>query len=1572
MPISDALVIGEDWISEHYFTTDATKESFQGRVLARRKEWEEQDESTRSRFTAARGELESCLAEPADEGTDDDRAKNLYDEVTRILGFRTGQFSAVKEGPVEYIRPANQDSSKPLALIAARPTATIEELIDKHSPTLLEAWDRDDEDTIVSVSTTLSTLMTNADGPDFALVLAGRWCLIAERTRWPEGRWLAVDLQLVCERNDGKRGGEIDRALTCLDAASLAPDPSGDTWWAQTLDESVKHTVGVSKDLQDGVRESIELIANEVVRRRLTQDLDPLPDDQAQPLAVQALRYLYRILFLLYAEASPELEVLPVGAEEYDRGYGLDRLRDLALTELQTERAQRGTHLYQSLERLFRLVDGGHTPTHDENVAEGLTFNALRADLFRPQATALIDEVRLGNNTLLEVLRKLLLSKESRKKQRGFISYVELGINQLGAVYEGLMSYTGSFAHEDLYEVAPAGDRSKGSWVVPISDSSHLDKKDFVQETDPETGAENAIIHRRGEFVFRLSGRDRQRSASYYTPEVLTRFTVEQALAELLDQDEHTTTADEILQLTICEPALGSGAFAIEAVRQLAEQYLRRREDELGERIDPERRPAELQKVKAHIALHQVYGVDLNATAVELAEVSLWLDTMAPGLQAPWFGLRLRRGNSLVGARRALYAAHRVKDKSWLKTAPEPAPLTPAGRVPEERSGGGVSRPPGETAGLDTASARQVGRVPEERSGGGVSRPGPSVETQIHHFLLPANGWGSAVEVPKSVRDLADPELLSRLKKWRTSVRKKPTAPQLKKLQNLAERVEVLWDVALRRLTIAEAESGRSIDLWGRDANQRHNAVTREQIEESLADPNGAYRRLRRVMDAWCALWYWPLTESEIEPPTLDQWITACEQLIGVAPDRKHAWMDTFGSATDWTELGVAEEADLNLNGAQPVSLVLDKFPWLGVCERVAGEQGFFHWELDFATVFARGGFDLQVGNPPWVRPVVDVESLLADSDPWWAVTTKASESAKAAQREMDLAVPGVIEHILDGSTEASVLGDVLGDLAVYPLLSGQPDLYRAFMSQVWNHASLKGISALIHMESHFTDEKAPALRTESYRRLRRHWQFINELKLFDIHHLNTYGVNIYGAALDPHFLHATSLYHPDTVTRSFKHDGSGDEPGIKDPEGNWDQRPHRSRLQHVTESTLRLWQDVLGNESWASTPMVYTVNSAALRTLGQLSMASRVSSLKLEFSAGWHERADRERGRFISKWGKAEWRDAILQGPHLHVSTPLYKEPNSTMRNNLDWSATDFEALAPDALPVTAYKPAGDRATYDAQYTHWGEDRAPARDFYRVAWRRMAANTGERTLISSLIPPGAAHVNAVLSAGTSGSARTLIQLQATLSSLLLDFFVRAAPKGDIYAANLSRLPLIASDHRLEPALIDRALRLNCVTDAYTDLWAECWDDEFATATPILERFDERPIGPKWTVDTPLRRAVDRRNAQVEIDALVALMLDVPVDDLCTIYRTQFAVLYGYDKNAYTYDANGRLVPNSVLTVWRKKGDAITAEERTATHPGSGTDYVYELPFATRDREADFRTAYAEFERRLAATEGRS
>lgn len=199
---------------------------------------------------------------------------------------------------------------------------------------------------------------------------------------------------------------------------------------------------------------------------------------------------------------------------------------------------------------------------------------------------------------------------------------------------------------------------------------------------------------------------------------------------------------------------------------------------------------------------------------------------------------------------------------------------------------------------------------------------------------------------------------------------------------------------------------------------------------------------------------------------------------------------------------------------------------------------------------------------------------------------------------------------------------------------------------------------------------------------------------------------------------------------------------------------------------------------------------------------------------------------------------------------------------------------------------------------------------------------------------------------------------------LLFDFQTRVRNRNDIINQDYERLPLLDNTHHLARCVSLRALRLNCVTEAYAALWAACWDDSFLDDKPILERYDERPVGPTWTRDTPLRRAEDRRNAQAEVDVMVAMMLGVPIEDLCTIYRTQFAVLYDYDhgrgQGAYVYDANGRQVPTPVRQAWQKRGrpdtnDDMPLSERTHTHPGSGVDYVYTLPFRIRDRESDFR-----------------
>jgi hypothetical protein len=1526
---SDAFVVGEDWISEHYFNTESTKQSFQSRVAALRKSWDERtkdgEQIPSSRLSAVRRDLLSALASEAMDAATYDSA--VLTPLAAALGYADARWHRTVTGPVTIVAPTDTPDSPAGAVVRAHRVDDLSDLLAKDAATLLEPFTPDDADAVSSVARCLSYLFSGDDTPAFAVVLSGTWAILAERDRWAEGRYLAVDLQLVLDRNDTKRAGEFDRAVAVLSAETVLPDVDGTQWWAETLDDSVKHTVGVSKDLREGVRESIEIIANEVVRRRKAEGLDPLPETEANVLARQSLRYLYRILFLLYAEASPEMKVLPVGDPEYALGYGLDRLRELVLVELGEESRHR-THLYSSLATLFRLVDAGHDAgvqhDADETLREGLTFNPLNADLFAKAATSLIDEVGLGDGALQRVLQLLLLTRENQVKKgrdRGFISYADLGINQLGAVYEGLMSYTGFFAKEPLLEVAPGGDGSKGSWIVPVSRIDGIAEKDFVRVTDPITGESKPRRYSGGEFVFRLSGRERQTSASYYSPEVLTKFVVSQALEELLDQDGHRTTAEEILGLSVCEPALGSGAFAIEAVRQLAEQYLDRREHETGERIDPDERPRELQKAKAAIALHQVYGVDLNATAVELAEISLWLDTMVDGLKAPWFGLRLRRGNSLIGARRAVYTQKQVTDKAWLNDTPADVPVS--------------------TLVDDMAE----GRVGSATSG------------KIHHFLLPADGWGSAVEA-KEAKELA-PDAHAALRSWRNAIRRKPTNPQLKRLTALTHRVETLWQFTLRRLEIAGAQVRRDIELWHDPrtmTDEQGAAVSRADIEAFLRDPDGAYQRLRRVMDAWCALWFWPLTDATtqgITPPTLDEWIEGLEATLGrnseAKPRRGGEGAQTLGLPTTWGNLADAEAVDLGYAGAASSDELVDRFAWLRVAREVSEANGFFHWELDFAGVFARGGFDLQVGNPPWVRPRSDVDALLAEGDPWWQLAVKPTQAQVKAKREQTMELDGIRELLVDGTADVACTAAFVGSPINYPHLVGlQPDLYRCFMEQTWAHLSPRGAVALIHPESHFTDEKAGALREATYSRLRRHWQFLNALFLFEVHDQVSYGIHVYGSRRAPAFLMATNLYHPETVVGSLRHDGSGPEPGLKTQEGSWDLRPHQSRITRVDLDRLASWHALLEDEATpvTRTRMVYAVNRATADVLAKLSRAPRLGALGLDFSRGWDESIDRKKGMFDVQWGPVEsWDYAIMQGPHLFVGNSFYKSPNPTMLHNQDWSPIDLETLGPDAMPVTAYKPAKPKAEYDAAYTHWGEDRDPARSHYRVAWRCFVGNnTGQRTLQSALIPPGTAHVDAIFSASVPGDVRMLAVAAGASFTLLADLVIRTAGKKHVRAPQFAQLPLMSND-RLSPLFVERALELTALTSAYGSLWMDAF-------------------GSPWTPQSPARRDRDRRQALIELDAIMALSLGVTVDELATVYRTQFPVLYGYDRNVYYYDANGRLVPNEVLKVWRQKGESITQEERTATN-ASGNTYEYELPFVTLDREADLRQAYAHFERIL-------
>ena len=1510
MATYDSIINVDEWISDHYFSTDEG-ESFTKRVKDRTKEWAQLEEESNTaspikRLQAQRGGLQNAFATEAE--TDAlVRAAFSYGEPTEQRYTRAGD-TFTYQGWV--------GNARTLAVISAEANedTTEEDLTSLPVVGGITAEGKEPEQ--AKVSKLVGDLFLAAEPPEFIVILAGAWAVIAERESWPLGRYLAVNLQLAVERNDTKKAGELERVAVILARENLERAADGTTWWAETRDQSQQHAVKVSGDLRDAVRESIEIIGNDVLERRREQNL-PTDGVDGNELAHQSLRYLYRILFLLFAEASPELAILPTGAPEYVEGYGLDRLRDQILNPPVTDKARRGTHLYDSLQLLFTQVNDGHDPLETEDADEdaqneGLTFRNLEADLFKREATSLIDEVKLSNDALTRVLQNLLLSKVSAGKDRGFISYATLGVTELGQVYEGLMSYHGFIAQEDLYEVAPKGDASKGSWVLPTHAADTVPQDSLVMETKQmEEGGTSKVRreHPAGSFVFRQSSRDRERSASFYTPQVLTEFTVGQAI-EVLQEEGRVKTSEDVLSLTICEPAMGSGAFAVEAVRQLAELYLKLREDELDTQVDPEQRTVELQKVKAHIALHQVYGVDLNPTAVELAEISLWLDTMTSQLKAPWFGLHLRRGNSLIGALRSTYSTAQLKKRVWLSSVPR--------REPVENLAKAIDA--GETKDLNATS-------------------------RIHQFLLPSATWGAAADA-KDLKKLAADEVKA-MKAWKKSVTgKAPTKEQAKKLTSLAARVESLWAITLSKMRIAEDQIRRDIDIWGREIEHTAKNIRREQIEQELLDDTeGAYLRLRLAMDAWNALTFWPLTEVDVLPD-LDEWLATLTDLLGVDTQARDASQIRLASATDWDELVELERTEIGLSGARKIETVLANHPWLRVVRSVAADQGFFHWDLDFAAVFARGGFDLQVGNPPWVRPRTDLDALYSEADPWFSLAHKPTQAAKNARREQWNNDTATRATVFRGLGESVATAAVLTDITRYPHLIGQqPDLYRGFMERTWGNASADGVTSLIHPESHFTEKKAAPLRRGAYLRLRRHWQFLNELKLFDIDNHVTYGVHLYGHyKTAPSFVNAASLYHPSTVQESLSHDGSGNLPGLKDDNGNWDLRPHRDRIQTVDLKALEVWHSILEDDSvpLIESRMAYTVNTEAATVLEKLAAAPRIRELGLQFSSGWHETADKKAGYFDTGWAHPDsWDDVILQGPHLGVSTPMIKQPNSGLKSNKDWSEIDLEAMPADFIPATAYQPdRQSQARFDSDFGSW--DGVSQQTYFRVAWRAMAASAGYRTLYPALVPVGATHVHAVDTLSALDDTSTTALAGAQLSSLLHDFVVRSAVGSNLAPAVIQTLPFQASS--LEKHLQKNYLRLNCLTEAYAPLWEEL-------------------VGEPWDVDTPSRKDEERRAAQVEIDAIVALSLGVTADELCMIYRTQFPVMRRYDQED-RFDANGRKVPKEIVKADAKLKDGaqLSVADRTWVHSQSGVEYVFEYPFRQLDREADMREAYARFE----------
>ena len=1406
-------------------------------------------------------------------------------------------------------------------------------------------------------------LFGTAEPPRFVMLIGMNQIALIDRNKWNEKRYLQFELEEIFSRLENTT---LQAMSVLLHKDSLCPD-DGKVLLDELDEQSQKNASGVSQDLKYALRESIELLGNEVLydmKARLGRDLDAEPVDAGQ-LTLECLRYMYRMLFVLFIESRPELGYAPIKAQSYYSGYSLESLRDIADNiRDDVNEVGDGYYLHETLAKLYELIYDGYPKTEDElkkatgsdSLHDMFLIAPLKAHIFDPEYTKMITAAKLRNSCMLRIIDLMSLTRATGRKngRRGRISYANLGINQMGAVYEALLSYRGFIAEHDLYEVKRAGDSFNELDVGYFVSESELEQytEDERVRYEPGEKAGKLRMYEKGTFIYRLAGREREKSASYYTPEVLTKCLVKYALKELLEGK----TADEILKLTICEPAMGSAAFLNEAINQLAEAYISRKEKETGEIISYKKRFNELQKVKMFIADRNVYGIDLNPVAVELAEVSLWLNTIYEGGFVPWFGTQLVNGNSLIGARRQVYRIENAQSTSkglrWYEMEPDRVPL-------------GTKRMP---------------------------------KKQVYHFLLGDPGMCSYTD--KVIKQL-EPANIKEMKDWNKFI--SPfTYDEVVTLLRLSAVIDELWEaqIQLRKEVGTKTQDALSIFGYTDDAEDSHTTIRQKdkifsELYKSEHMKNaGPYARLKFAMDYWCALWFWPIDKANLLPTRSEflfdmslilEGTTKSVLVTDTTTDKENIYGQISMFPTEMQKIE-AKIFDLYSDiGEVDIPALRKQNPRLDLAAQIAEQNKFMHWELEFADLFAeRGGFDLIIGNPPWIKIEWNEQSVLSDTHPMFAVKKLTATQTTHKRAE---ALENAVTRKMYFSEYEMLSGEqtFLNAMQNYADLKGQQtNLFKCFLPQSWMFSSKSGVAAFVHPEGVYDDPKGGALREKLYPRLRYHFQFQNELLLFpEVAHRATFSLNIYGEPQNVQFDSISNIFGASCIEECYTGGNKDTILGLKDAEGNWNCQGHPDRIIRISRKELSAFAKLFdGSEEWRQARLPVLHCKQLLESMGcfakqEMNLGTIQDSI---FTTQMWNETGAQNEDIIER--KVQFPDTNLQmiysGPHIGVATPLFKTPRAKCVLKSDYDSIDLTSIPEIYLSRSIYVPvmSSDEYAQRAPVTPWGS----YIESYKLLTRRMLNQSGERTLVPTIGIPGSGHIHTVFGLAFKDN-KDLITAAGLMASVVYDGYIKITGRSDVYFETLSNLPYFNNEYANRIRLL--SLLLNCLTKRYEELWRKCFDPLrsdscWSKSDPRLSNTRFSTLTSEWTWNTPLRTDYERRQALVEIDVLTAMALGMTLEQLKTIYRIQFPVLQSYEADTW-YDANGRITftnNRSLVGVgFDRKEFELNMKDAPAgkkfyrtimddTMPGGPVERTieYVAPFDRCDREQDYETAWKFFE----------